>query len=289
MVDDSTPQAEAEVVRGRVVVVDENESSRAFVCATLGSAGYEVIPAATIIGLRRALAPERPTIVVCDVSPPLTYDQILASVNAVHHVTSGKAPVVLCGPQPPDELENLRRASRAAGFVERREDPHVLLLGLRRFLAVPRHSLAPESVSEIGSSRRAPSWTIVKLLLIDDSELVLRMMQERLQDGGFDVRIAVSLGEVESIIHGWSPSVIVADVNMPDVRGDDLCKRIKTDADTKDAIVVLCSSMPDAQLGAIARAAGADGFVSKSNGLEHFVSRIEALCRRMSNPLVSFD
>jgi CheY-like chemotaxis protein len=276
-------------VRGRVVVVDENDASRTFVCAALDSAGYEAIPVATPIGLKRALAPDRPTVVVCEVSPPLTFHQIIASVNAVHDIAGGRAPVVLCGSQPAEQLEILVRASRAAGFVERRQDPHVLRRGFHRFLAVARPTLAPDSVRRIASARSQPQWTIVKLLLVDDSEIALQMMQERLQESRFDVRIALSLGEVQSIIRGWSPNIIVADVNMPEVRGDDLCQRIKAAADTKDATVMLCSSMPEAQLAEIADAAGADGFVSKNNGLEHFVSSIEAMCRRLSNPVVSFE
>jgi hypothetical protein len=55
-----------------------------------------------------------------------------------------------------------------------------------------------------------------------------------------------------------------------------------------DAMVMLCSSMPEAELRAITQAAGADGFVSKGLGLDHFVSSIEAMCRRISNPVVSF-
>ncbi|HEX8789934.1 MAG TPA: response regulator [Polyangiaceae bacterium] len=276
-------------MRSRVVVVDENEASRTFVCAALDSAGYEAVPVATTIGLKRALAPERPALVVCDVSPPATFHQILRSVGAVHGVAEGKAPVVLCGSQSSEQLEILVRASRAAGFVERRQDPHMLLRGLQRFLSFSRPTIAPDSVSRLASARTEPQWTIVKLLLVDDSEIALQMMQERLKGSGFDVRIALSLAEVQSIIQGWSPNVIVADVNMPEMRGDDLCQRIKMAADTKDAIVMLCSSMPEAQLGEIAGAAGADGFVSKNNGLEHFVSTIEAICLRNSNPVVSYE
>jgi two-component system phosphate regulon response regulator PhoB len=103
------------------------------------------------------------------------------------------------------------------------------------------------------------------------------------------VRIALALGEVRSIIEGWSPNVIVADVNMPEIRRDDLCARIKAAATTRSAVVMLCSSLPDDELADIALTAGADGFVSKSGGVDHFVAAIEAQCRRISNPVVSFD
>jgi DNA-binding response OmpR family regulator len=274
--------------RGRVVVLDENEATRTFVCAALDSAGYEVVPVATTIGLRKALQPDRPTVVLCDVSPPLTYTQMVAAVQATQGVTEGCAPVVLCGSQSADQLAILVRACQAAGYVERREDPLVLVRQLRHLVATPRRTLPPDQLEVGGARGRRPQWAIIKLLLIDDSEITLELMQERLRQGGFDVRLAFALGEVQSIIHGWSPNVIVADVNMPDMRGDDLCARLKTAAATREAMVMLCSSMPEEELCQVAEASGADGFVSKGLGLDHFVASIEAMCRRISNPVVSF-
>jgi CheY-like chemotaxis protein len=276
--------------RGRVVVVDENEATRAFVHAALDSAGYEVIPVATTIGLRKALVPDRPAVVLCDVSPPLSFQHVVGSMRTVREVTEGRAPLVLCGSQTAEQLSILVRACQATGYVERREDPMILLRQLQRFVATPRQTLPPAQIQQVGAPRsRRADWAIVKLLLVDDSEITLQLMQARLRQGGFDVRLAFSLGEVQSIIQGWSPNVIVADVNMPDMRGDDLCARLKAAAATRDAIVMLCSSMPEERLCEIAEAAGADGFVSKGLGLDHFVSSIESMCRRISNPVVSFS
>lgn len=275
-------------LRGRIVVFDENESTRVFVCSALESAGYEVVPVGTTLGLKKALAPDRATLVVCDVSPPLSLRQVVASMQAVRTITEGRARVVLSGSQSAEELSFLVRACSAAGFIERRNDPIVLLRGLRGLLATPRTS-APTMHDDAPAQRRSPKWTILKLLLIDDSEVTLTLMQERLRGCGFDVRIALALGEVHSIIRGWSPNVIVADVNMPEMRGDDLCARLKAAASTRNAVVMLCSSLSDAELAGIARTAGADGFVSKSKGLDHFVEALEAQCRKISNPVVSFE
>src|ERR1700735_2845299 len=85
--------------RGHVVVLDENEGSRIFVCSALASAGYESIGVATTLGLRKALRPERPAVVLCDVSPPLTYQQAVANVRGAKDVTEGLAPIVLSGSQ----------------------------------------------------------------------------------------------------------------------------------------------------------------------------------------------
>jgi hypothetical protein len=44
---------------------------------------------------------------------------------------------------------------------------------------------------------------------------------------------------------------------------------------------------PEKELAALARAAGADGFVSKSEGLDVLVERITQTCRVLSDPIVS--
>jgi CheY-like chemotaxis protein len=120
----------------------------------------------------------------------------------------------------------------------------------------------------------------VRVLLIDDDELTLEILQSHLLASGYEVRIALSLGEVRSIIDGWQPAVIVADVNMPDMRGDDLCARLKAAARTRDAVVVLCSSMPDAELEERARRASADGWISKRVGVEGVTSLLQTAMRR---------
>lgn len=271
--------------RGRFVVLDENEATRIFVSSALESAGYETVAVATTLGLKKALVPDRPTVVVCDVSPPLRRDQVVASIAAAHALTDGKARLILCGSQSGEELASLASTCGASGFVERRDDPLRLLQGVRRLLSTSRTPV----LSSRFEGARTPQWAILKLLLIDDSEVSLALMQERLRGSGFDVRIALSLGEVTSIIQGWSPNVIVADVHMPDMRGDELCAWLKGTAATRSSLVMLCSSLPDDQLGELARTAGADAFVSKGRGLDHFVAAIEAQCRRLSNPVVSFE
>jgi DNA-binding response OmpR family regulator len=257
-------------VRERVVVLDENESTRARVCAALDSAGYDATGVATAIGLRRALSCEWPIAILCDASPALPQRLVVETVKIVRSVTRDRIPIVLCGPQSTGQLAMLARASAAAGFVQRSGDFLPLLPGLHELLSIAREAT-------------------VRLLLIDDSEMTLELLQRSLQDAGFDVRIALSLGEVRSIIHGWSPTVIVADVNMPDMRGDDLCLRLKTVAATRDATVILCSSLSEEDLGPLARQAGADGFVSKSVGLERCAARINVMCRRTCHPGRTFS
>jgi CheY-like chemotaxis protein len=163
--------------------------------------------------------------------------------------------------------------------IPRQPDGRLLLSLLRRLL--PPLKAAPSRTTRPPSRDVIPIGPRPKILLIDDSEITLELMQSLLSSRGFDLRIAVSLGEIRSIVANWSPQVIVADVKRPDIRGDELCARLKSSVESASDLVLLCSSLPDAELSELARAAAADGHVSKSHGLERFVADLEQLTLRL--------
>ena len=70
-------------------------------------------------------------------------------------------------------------------------------------------------------------------------------------------------------------------MKRPDIRGDELCARLKASVNGVNVLVLLCSSLPDRELAALALAAAADGFVSKSHGLERFGADLESVTRRL--------
>lgn len=283
--------------RRLVVVVDDDDGSRDAVCRSLRTVGYDVMGVASPLGLQRAYrqGTRTPALIACDVSPPISFDVVVERVDSLRHAAEGQWPVAIYGSQSRSHLSILARACRAVGFMSRGEDPEAVPRGVAQLLPLRRaeivteswgHAQRPESPAP---ARPRSDWTLTKLLLIDDSEITLQLMQARLRRAGFDVRIAVALGELRSILRGWSPNVIVADVHMPEMRGDELCSRLKATVAGGDVIVLLCSSLAEGELRAIAEAAGADGFVSKELGLDHFVDRIHAYCQRFSDPILSIQ
>lgn len=118
-----------------------------------------------------------------------------------------------------------------------------------------------------------------RVLLIDDSELAAMVTREVLERDGFEVRAASSVGEFDAVLQTWSPNIVLADVNMPGVSGPQLCKSIKLRMETVP--VVLYSELPEAQLSALAKSSGADGFLSKSDGVERLSQQLVALCEEI--------
>jgi CheY-like chemotaxis protein len=117
-----------------------------------------------------------------------------------------------------------------------------------------------------------------KLLLIDDSEIVLAVETEILSKAGFEVRAVSSLRLFLNALLDWKPHIIITDLYMPEMSGADLCQWLRQQVNTARIPIVLCSSAPAAKLEEIARTIGADAYLSKEAGLGALPERLHALC-----------
>lgn len=117
-----------------------------------------------------------------------------------------------------------------------------------------------------------------RLLLIDDSEIALAYAESVLTEAGFEVRAVGSLRTFQNVLSSWRPHLIVTDLYMPEMNGAELCQWLRRQVATARIPIVLCSSAPDQELALVARAVGADAYVSKVEGLDALPDRLTALC-----------
>lgn len=117
-----------------------------------------------------------------------------------------------------------------------------------------------------------------KLLLIDDSEIVLAVESELLSEAGFEVRAVSSLRAFINALLDWKPHVIITDLYMPEMSGAELCQWLRQQVTTARIPIVLCSSAPEAELQEVARSVGADAYLSKGDGLDALPQRLNELC-----------
>lgn len=139
-----------------------------------------------------------------------------------------------------------------------------LRVDLRRALRTPTPGPPP------APPRRAT------VLVIDDSSVVLAVIADALAAAGYRVHSAVSFADTEAVFATASPDVVLADVQLPDVEGDDLCARLKMRSGTL-VPVILMSNLPEVELSRRAAAVRADAFVSKRHGAAHVVGVVDAL------------
>ncbi|HEV7907893.1 MAG TPA: response regulator transcription factor [Pseudonocardiaceae bacterium] len=103
----------------------------------------------------------------------------------------------------------------------------------------------------------------VRVLLVDDHEVVRRGLREMLDDTG-DVEVVAEAGSVaEAITRAGAtrPDVAVVDVQLPDGSGVDLCRELRSLPDAPRCLVLTAFDDEEALVGAIM--AGASGYLLK--------------------------
>lgn len=115
-----------------------------------------------------------------------------------------------------------------------------------------------------------------RILVLDDSRLVLDVLRAAFEAKGVVVDTAQTLDELEAKRESTTPDVILLDIQMPEAWGDDVAATLRGVYEVKVPIVLM-STLPVDELRTRAASASADGFVSKRDGLDKVVARITEL------------
>jgi CheY-like chemotaxis protein len=116
-----------------------------------------------------------------------------------------------------------------------------------------------------------------RILILDDSTITLEMEKAVLEDRGYKVAIASNLLEFQAQLVSFQPEIILTDLMMPDVSGKDIVRVLKQDFHTEKIPIILFSSKPDDELEVISEQAGADGFLSKSHGIDKLGDMVDEM------------
>ncbi len=104
----------------------------------------------------------------------------------------------------------------------------------------------------------------VRVLAVDDDARQLSLLARLLTKRGFEVRTVEGPIGVSSVVHAFDPDVVLVDVFMPALRGDQLLSIIRRNARTRRARLVLFSSADTDDLRKLAGQANADGWIQKT-------------------------
>lgn len=104
--------------------------------------------------------------------------------------------------------------------------------------------------------------TRTRLLVVEDNPELLAYLT-KIFDKEYRVYTATNGKEALSKVHYIQPTIILSDVMMPEMRGDDLCVSIKSNIDTSHIAVVLVSALSDQQSIINGLSVKADAYVTK--------------------------
>ena len=117
----------------------------------------------------------------------------------------------------------------------------------------------------------------MKILVVDDEELLVKGIKFNLQNEGYEVMTAYNGEDAINIARTSNPQLIVLDVMMPRVDGLEACRRIREFSDVPIIMLTARTEDMDKLLGFDQ---GADDYMTKPFNILELKARIRALLRR---------
>ena len=123
-----------------------------------------------------------------------------------------------------------------------------------------------------------PDGSPARLLVVDDEDALVDLLGDALRFAGYEVHTARNGFEALKAVAEVSPDLLLLDVNMPDLDGFEVCRRLRRDGDAVPVIFLTARDDPaDLRMGFTR---GGDDYVTKPFSLEELDFRIQAVLRR---------
>lgn len=115
------------------------------------------------------------------------------------------------------------------------------------------------------------------ILVVEDSPMIRSMVKKGLEEAGFQVSTAENGKEAVKLLKRARPDLILSDIEMPEMNGIDLCRKLHDDPDLAAIPFVIMSTISDRATMRRIIQWGAAGYLVKPFNLDQLVITIEKL------------
>lgn len=122
------------------------------------------------------------------------------------------------------------------------------------------------------------------ILLVDDDEELLTLLERKLTDEGFRIFTEAKGSRALERIKRKSPDLVILDVNMPGINGMEICKALRSDANTQNLPIIMLTACDDQVDRVLGLEFGADDYITKPFNARELVLRIKNVLRRNQEP-----
>lgn len=116
----------------------------------------------------------------------------------------------------------------------------------------------------------------MKILAIDDQQLVLLPLEKRLIELGYTIKIETNAKKGMELFNNFNPDLVIVDINMPEISGLDVIKHIRKTETTKTSIMVLSGDTQDQTI-TKGFDLGIDDYMKKPLSLNEICARVKRL------------
>lgn len=117
----------------------------------------------------------------------------------------------------------------------------------------------------------------VRILCLDDNEMILHILQHILEKEGYTVYTAIDCSGIHGYIFNDQVDLLISDINMPGMPGTKICKMLKSQLE--DLKIVFFSNIPERELKKHTEENSADGWISKHTKPDEWLSEINRVIK----------
>jgi two-component system phosphate regulon response regulator PhoB len=118
------------------------------------------------------------------------------------------------------------------------------------------------------------------ILVVDDEPDLLELVRFNLDRAGFRVETAASGEEALARLRRSTPDLLVLDLMLPDLSGEEVCRRVRADPGLAGLPVIMLTAKSEEVDRVVGFELGADDYVTKPFSPRELVLRVKALLRR---------
>ncbi len=116
-----------------------------------------------------------------------------------------------------------------------------------------------------------------RILIVEDEINIATPVKTYLEKAGFDVDHALTGTDALRLMEATPPNLIVLDLNLPDIDGLEVCRRIRA---TSQVPIIMVTARDDDIDKIVGLEVGADDYLTKPFNVRELVERVKAILRR---------
>ena len=120
-----------------------------------------------------------------------------------------------------------------------------------------------------------------QVLVVEDEDALSTLLQYNLEKEGYAVRVACDGEEAMVQVDEKLPDLIVLDWMLPRVSGIEVCRRLRSRADTRNVPIVMLTARGEESDRIRGLDTGADDYVIKPFSMTELTARLRAVLRRI--------
>jgi two-component system phosphate regulon response regulator PhoB len=128
-----------------------------------------------------------------------------------------------------------------------------------------------------------------KVLVIEDDPDLTAVLKYNLKQNGYEVLTASDGRDGLRQAQLALPEVVLLDLMLPLVDGLEVCRRLRSDPQTKDMLIVMLTAKSEETDQVVGLSLGADDYVTKPFSVKVLLERLKALRRRRAEALQEGD